>query len=169
LYPLARHQGLVVELMEDEVLVYDRQTHHAHHLNRTVKEVWRACDGTRSEAQLLEHVSASLGREFDRGQLEQALHQLEHAGLLERDAGTEQTTREKRSTARPRSLSRRRLLKGIAVAVPVITTILTPTIADAASCSGAVVRCTRQTIGQPCRRGNRCGVCRSLGIANLCL
>lgn len=161
--PRARHQGLVVEPLEDEVLIYDRRTHHAHHLNRVVMEVWRACDGTRSEAQLVESVSAALGKPFDREQLELALHQLELTGLLERVEEVERASGETRRNARPRSLSRRKLLKGLAVAVPVVTTILAPTMADAASLCPSAVPCTPATKGLACLDPirQRCGKCRT--------
>ena len=43
--PRMREQGLVVDDLPDEVLVYDLDRHQAHCLNRTAALVWRHCDG----------------------------------------------------------------------------------------------------------------------------
>src|SRR5581483_8256515 len=50
--PLARSEGLLVESIGDELLVYDEQRRVAHSLNETVTLVWRACDGSRDLAGL---------------------------------------------------------------------------------------------------------------------
>ena len=43
--PEARKEGLVVQHLSDEVLVYDQQRHKAHCLNETAALVWMRCDG----------------------------------------------------------------------------------------------------------------------------
>ena len=43
--PVARKQGLVVQEMPDEVLIYDLDTNKAHCLNQTAAFVWKSCDG----------------------------------------------------------------------------------------------------------------------------
>ena len=50
--PMARQNGLVVQEMPDEVLVYDLDTNKAHCLNNSAALVWRACDGTNSVADI---------------------------------------------------------------------------------------------------------------------
>jgi hypothetical protein len=47
LRPRARQDGLVVQELGDESLVYDRDTDVAHCLSATAARVWRACDGQR--------------------------------------------------------------------------------------------------------------------------
>ena len=44
--PLARDEGLVIEELGDELLVYDLDVKHAHCLTPTAAKVWRACDGS---------------------------------------------------------------------------------------------------------------------------
>ena len=39
--PAAREEGLIIQEMADEVLVYDRERYKAHCLNQTAALVWR--------------------------------------------------------------------------------------------------------------------------------
>jgi hypothetical protein len=161
--PRARHQGLIVEAVENEILIYDRRAHHAHHLNHTVAEVWRACDGTRSEAELALVVSRALSAPIESTCLRLALDQLRDADLLEENGEMERTNARTRRSVRPHSPSRRKVLRSLAIGIPLVTTILAPTIADAASCTGALP-CTRFTRGQPCQDpSGQCGLCRGNG------
>src|SRR5207247_8926846 len=50
--PMARSEGLVVEQLDGEVLIYDLERHRAHCLNEASALVWRACDGTRPVPEL---------------------------------------------------------------------------------------------------------------------
>ena len=50
--PVARKEGLVIQEMPDEVLVYDLETNKAHCLNKTAAFVWNACDGKNSVAEI---------------------------------------------------------------------------------------------------------------------
>jgi hypothetical protein len=45
--PVARDQGLVIQELGDESLVYDRETDVAHCLGAVATRVWRACNGER--------------------------------------------------------------------------------------------------------------------------
>lgn len=58
--PQARDEGLVIQELDDEVLVYDLDRHRSHCLNRTAALVWRHCDGKTSIAKM----SALLQREL---------------------------------------------------------------------------------------------------------
>ncbi len=46
--PIARKEGLVIQEMPEEVLVYDLDTNKAHCLNQTAAFVWKSCDGKNS-------------------------------------------------------------------------------------------------------------------------
>ncbi len=54
LVPAARITGLVITEAKDEVLVYDTERHHIHHLNRTSATIWRLLDGRRSMSELIQ-------------------------------------------------------------------------------------------------------------------
>jgi hypothetical protein len=43
--PEARKDGLVIQDLPEEILVYDLNTNKAHCLNQTAAYVWQACDG----------------------------------------------------------------------------------------------------------------------------
>jgi hypothetical protein len=68
--PLARDQGLVVDSIGDELLVYDTECGRAHSLNVVAAAVWRACDGQRDVGQLAEFTG------FDVSAVELALNNL---------------------------------------------------------------------------------------------
>jgi len=50
--PVARKEGLVIQEMPDEVLVFDTETNKAHCLNETAAFVWKSCNGTNSVADI---------------------------------------------------------------------------------------------------------------------
>src|SRR5881392_893689 len=51
--PIARNNGLVVQEMPDEVLVYDLDTNKAHCLNQSAAFVWKSCNGSNSVADIV--------------------------------------------------------------------------------------------------------------------
>ena len=82
--PRARREGLVVRELPGETVVYDRESHEAHCLDRTASAVFRAADGSRS----LDEIAASL--DAPAGVREEAalaaVAALDEAGLLEAPA-----------------------------------------------------------------------------------
>jgi len=123
--PQAREDGLVVQELEDETLVYDLLSHKAHCLNRAARAVWRLCDGTRDEAALARLLGKELAGGADEDVVRLALRDLARARLLREPL-----------TARPR-VSRRRLIQrlGQAAALPLVVSIVSPTAAQAATCT----------------------------------
>jgi hypothetical protein len=121
--PRARTEALVVKSVGDEMLVYDLARHRALSLNATAAAVWRACDGTRTRAEI--GVRAGAGHALHPAVVDYALSRLDRAHLLAGpgpgDAGP--------------SLTRRDLIRrGVAVAaIPAVVSILAPTPSDAAS------------------------------------
>src|SRR2546427_2535766 len=59
--PLARREGLVIQELPDEVLVYDLDRDRAHCLNQTAAFVWQRCNGRHTTAQ----IARTLGQQFD--------------------------------------------------------------------------------------------------------
>jgi hypothetical protein len=150
--PEARKEGLIVHPLSEEVLVYDLDRHKAHSLNKTAALVWNRCDGKTSVADLAQCLGDKLKAPVDEDVVWLALNQLRKARLLQ-----EQT-----STAQKPGLSRRELIKRIgvggAMALPLITSIIAPTTAQAATQCSAVVcaagicptGCTCTANGAPC-------------------
>jgi hypothetical protein len=134
--PLARKEGLLVQELPHEVLVYDSERHKAHCLNPTAALVWKHCDGRTSVSEMARLLEKSLGTSaLDEDVVWCALNQLEKDHLLEEKlmwpAGVQPISR--------RELVRR-LGIGAAIAIPLVTSILAPTAAYAGSLpnSGAV-------------------------------
>lgn len=127
--PAARESRLLVRELAEEVLVYDEEGHRAHCLNRTAALVWRACDGGTPVPRIAERVGAQLSAHVSEEVVWLALEQLGEFDLLATNA-----TR----APQPASLiSRRRMLRrlGVAAAVslPLITSVVSPTAAEAQS------------------------------------
>ncbi len=129
--PLARRDGLLVEELGDETLVYDRESHEAHCLNRSAALVWRHCDGTTTVADMVSLLQQELDIPADESMVWLALDRVEKAQLL----------RQPPTPARPGiDYSRRAVIRtlgragGIALVVPVVASIVAPHAAHAQSC-----------------------------------
>jgi len=127
--PDARTEGLVVQELSDEVLVYDLDRHKAHCLNETAAFVWKQCDGTSTVAEISGRLAERFDASADEDVVWSAISQLEKSHLLHG-----------RVTQAPggRKVSRRDLMRkaGIAaaIALPLITSVVAPTAAAAQSC-----------------------------------
>jgi len=138
LCPIARTEGLVVQDLHGETLVYDEQTHKAFCLNETASLIWSACDGHTNVAGLklkLERLNdAPIADEV----VWLGLDQLTKQGLLQE------------SVARPAgmlpAMSRRAAIRALGltavIAIPTVTAIVAPTAAQAATGGGAGIACT---------------------------
>jgi hypothetical protein len=117
--PKARQQGLVVQEMPDEVLIYDLDTDKAHCLNKSAALVWRSCDGTRSVADIVREFESTGAGKINEDFVWVALDQLSENSLLEEGVAP-----------RFAGQSRRQVLKTIglasAVAIPVIASLVAP-------------------------------------------
>jgi hypothetical protein len=144
----ARHSGLAVRDLNDEVVVYDKERHQAHCLNRTAAFVFRHADGQRTAAD----IAALLGPGAGEDLVHVALDQLAAAGLLENGAAPH--------TAAP---SRREVLRqvglGAAVLAPAVATLLVPTPAEAAATCIPASSCTSSNVGQACYNSNPAAEC----------
>jgi hypothetical protein len=153
LIPAARKADLVVEEVPGETLVYDLKSHKAHCLNRTAALVWKHCDGKRTAEQVARKVETELGTPVSAEVVWLAVEQLGRLRLLqepvERAPGTGRISRRE---------AVRRLGISAAVALPIITSILTPTAVQAASagpCGAFNAPCGGAN--PPCCAGLFCG------------
>ncbi|HST54122.1 MAG TPA: PqqD family protein [Pyrinomonadaceae bacterium] len=135
--PLARAEGLVVRELPEEVLVYDLDTHRAMCLNRTAALVWKSCDGRNDVAAIARALRAEFGAHVPEEVVWLALER------LSRDRLIAERVRRPASLA---GLSRRDVIKKVglaaAVALPVVSAIVAPTTAEAASCLPTGSACT---------------------------
>lgn len=140
-HPLARKEGLIIQAIGNELVVYDSSAKQAHNLNATATKVWKLCNGKRSVSEIAQIAGRELHQPVSEQVLWYALARLEEYGLLESTVSV--------PTAMA-GISRREFLTKFAVAaaiVPVVKTMKVPGPAQA----GSFARC-----GDPCDSSTVC-------------
>lgn len=136
---LARHDELVVQELPDEVLVYDLRKHKAHCLNPTAAFVWKHCDGQKTTAEMARLMEKEWGKPVSEDVIWMALKQLSKADLLKqeivRPAGVADVSR--RAAVRKLGLA-------TALALPLITSIVSPAAAALASIPAVCQSCVKK-------------------------
>jgi hypothetical protein len=157
--PRAREDDLVIEEVEDEVLVYDQRTHHAHALTATAADVWRACDGDTTAKGL----GARLG--LDARTTARALEELASCGLLD---STTQIDHGGNGLTRRQVTARAAKLGGAAAAAPLILSIAAP-VAEAAP-TPTIAQCAQyhDHACNPCATVCGCCCCCQAGPCKTC-
>ncbi len=125
--PRARKESLVITEIPDEVLVYDLKNDKAHCLNRPAAVVWANCDGKKTIAQVSQALECELGSPVNDETVWIAIDSLARHGLLHDPIN--------KVAHKPR-FSRRNAIRAIALAglaIPIITSIVAPGPAQAAS------------------------------------
>jgi hypothetical protein len=150
--PQARRSGLIIQEVDSEILIYDQETDKAHCLNQTAAKVWKYCDGETTLLDACSALSSELETEVDQKLVWYAVDQFSKDNLLEKEivppafiiAG----------------MSRRQMVRnlglGAIVVVPLVTSIVAPTPAQAATCVQP---------GNPCGTSGQCcsGLCSGPG------
>lgn len=141
--PTARKEGLVIQELSDEVLVYDLSSNKAHCLNQTAAFVWKACDGKNSIGEIVTNFEKQTGDKVSEDLIWLAIDQLNEKKLLMEEM--------------PRKFegqNRRQVLKKIGlasvIALPIVASLTAPTAALAVTCSGTVGSCVGCPDGTPC-------------------
>ena len=127
--PVARKQGLVVQEMPEEVLIYDLDTNKAHCLNKTAAFVWKSCDGNKSIADITKSFESDFGSPVEEDLVWLAIEQLNDKNLLNENLPTNF-----------KGQNRREVIKKIGfaavVALPIVASLTAPSSALAtASCA----------------------------------
>jgi hypothetical protein len=150
LKPCARADGIVVQALPDEVLVYDLERHKAHCLNHTAALVWKCCDGQTAVSEMPHILERETHTPVPEDVVWLALQQLGKARLL-----AEQIHAPRGGDKVSRREVMRRLGWGAVVALPLVTSIVAPTAVEAASCLST---------GSVCSSSAQCcsGVCSAL-------
>jgi hypothetical protein len=148
--PRRRETGIVVREISDEVLVYDLGTHKAHCLNATATLVWKKCDGQTSIPQLAQLLEQELKGSVNDDVIWLAIDELEKCQLLEQAP----------AVLKQSGMSRRALIRKLglatAVALPIVTSLVAPTPAQAATCLPSGQACSTSAqccIGLNCITG----------------
>ena len=137
--PVARRDGLLIRELKDEMLVYARDEHRAHCLNRTAATVFRNADGTRTVSDLALLLAPRCDPRAAEAVVGETLARLAEAGLLE--AGPAAAGWSRREVFR-------RVGIGAAILLPAVASIVAPTPAEAAAT--CVSRCAGQADGTSC-------------------
>lgn len=135
--PLARQDGLKIQPIADETLIFDTASEKAFVLNPSAAAVWRACNGQRTIPQLVRHLSRETPT--DEQTVWYALAQLSEL-LREPVTPPPEFTR----------LSRRKFLQqtglvAAAAAVPIVISMVAPPPAAAASVINFCCLCNNGT------------------------
>jgi hypothetical protein len=137
--PVARKDGIVVQDVDDELLVYDLRSNRAHCLTESAAFIWNCCDGGTSVEQMRQKIKERFGTEVSEDFVLLALEELGREGLLESSVETGLG-----------KISRREALRkvgvGTMIALPLVASLAVPNTALAvASC-----------VGQLCSNSNPC-------------
>ncbi|MCP9496528.1 MAG: PqqD family protein [Pyrinomonadaceae bacterium MAG19_C2-C3] len=156
--PTARTEGLVVQNLHGETLVYDEQTHKALCLNETASLIWAACDGRTDVAGLKRKLERLNDAPIADEVVWLGLDQLTKQGLLKEIVV--------RPAGMPSGVSRRAALRTLgitaAIAIPTVTAIIAPTAAQAATGGAPGSGCTPGSTTQ-CQTG----VCPPSGLCGV--
>jgi hypothetical protein len=149
--PQARKEGLVIQELPDEVLIYDLERDKAHCLNQTAALIWKHCDGNTGIAQLTEIAAGASALPGDEEVVWLALEQLSKARLL-----SEAVKRQESKKPMTRREVIRRIGLGAAAAIPVVTSIVAPMAAQAATLlpSGSPCSSPAQCVNGSCAAGH---------------
>src|ERR1700687_1560216 len=136
--PRARREGLVIQELPDEVLVYDRERDKAHCLNQTAALVWGYCDGKTPVPMMARHLERDLNtNKVDERIVWYALDQLSKDHLLEEGFVAPTLLG---------GMTRRQMVRAMGVAaviaVPLVTSLVAPTPAQAATCFPSGTNCS---------------------------
>lgn len=159
-FPTARTNGLVVQEVPEEVLVYDLESDKAHCLNQTAAMVWKACDGKTSVPEIAGIIGSQTGNAVSDDLVWLAIDQLSEHRLLETEVRSHYAGE-----------SRRQVLKKIGlasmIALPIIASLAAPkSVLASTSCLcplGPNVNGDLQCQGQPvcaapiCQPNSVCG------------
>lgn len=145
--PVARKEGMVIQEMPNEVLVYDLETNKAHCLNQTAAAVWKSCDGKNTAADITNLLAKSSGNPVEEDMIWLAIDQLNEKNLLEAPI-----------TPNFNGQTRREVIKkvGLAavIALPLISSLAAPKAAHAG---------TTCPTGQACTTNADCPNCACIG------
>jgi hypothetical protein len=163
--PQARQDGLLVETVGEELLLYDQNIHTAHCLSPIAACVWRHCDGEHDATELARLVGASESLVAD------ALHELREKDLLAAEPGLMQST--VHGISRREAIGRVARYGAAAAAAPLIVsaTAATPAMASSGELTATCMKaestcclCNNGTTGysglkdqEACEQAGRCG------------
>lgn len=165
--PGARRDGLLIEDLGDESVVYDTKRKEAHCLSPVAAAVFARCDGASSLAMIADQVTASRGEPLDVTEVAGAVAQLEERELLASGSLEQDGRRTRREV-----LGKTAAVGAVAASAPLITSIVAPTAALAASGCNIGATCTTDSecgaTHPSCGGTCGCGPCTGTGGGKVC-
>jgi hypothetical protein len=176
--PVARTEGLLVETVGEETVVYDLDTKEAHCLKSLAAAVFMYADGNRTACDIAELAAYRMGTPVTEAEVADAVTQLESRALL--DAGPLLI---RDGLSRREFGSRAAKIAGVMTATPLIASVMAPAASAALSqvptgeccghapdnCAGGNPLCESghccQNVGGP---GHECNACKCVGLKNDC-
>lgn len=145
--PVARQEGLVIQEMPDEILVFDLETNKAHCLNQTAAFVWKSCDGVNSVSEIARLFGDESGKPVQEDLVWLAIDQLNENNLLAEQVKADFKNQTRREVIKKIGLA-------AVIALPIVSSLVAPTAALAVTCSSS-------TNTTPCGTAGICcnGVC----------
>lgn len=134
--PRARKRQLITKEIAGELIIYDRESDRVHCLNSTAAFVWTHCDGQTNVATITKLLEDEIKIPVEQEIVLYALEQLNKFKLLDDSYAM---------IAPKHAVSRRAVMRlGVATAlsVPLISSIVAPTAAQAASCLSTGSSCS---------------------------
>jgi hypothetical protein len=163
-FPKTRDHQLVVQELKDEVLIYDLNINKTYCLNETSAAIWNLCDGNNSISDITSQLSKRLKQPVTDNLIYLALDQFKEENLLSDNETVE---------IKFDGLSRRDVIRKVGfaslIALPVISSLVAPTAAMAASGAG-ICRTSNQSCTPPASTGNCCSglYCPPAGGCDTC-
>ena len=128
LNPQAKTEGLVIQELPDELLVYDLEKNKAYDLNQTSALVWQNCDGKKSISEIAQVLEKTLNQKVPDELVWLSLAKLKKEDLVNFD---------EKSFADFSGMNRRELIKRATfaslVALPIVVSLVAPMPIHAAS------------------------------------
>src|SRR4051794_36138143 len=156
--PAARSDGLLIEPIGDETVIYDTESKEAHCLRPLAAIVFGCCDGRATVGEIASAAHRRLGDPVSDSQVADAITQLERLGLLQ-TALVVRTGGGLVATS-GRGVSRREMLRRVgfagaatAVGTSLVTSIVAP---NAFAASGIPAGCTGCAKNSDCLSGHCC-------------
>jgi hypothetical protein len=127
-HPVARDQGLLIETVADETVIYDLETKQAHCLKALAAAAFAYADGKNTAAEIAELASYRLGHAVTETEVAEAISQLGDCGLLDTSLVIHNGSN---GISRRDAVKRIGAVAGAVAAAPLITSIIAPTAAMA--------------------------------------
>ena len=171
-FPAARGEGLLVETVGDETVVYDLETKEAHCLKPLAAVVFAHADGKTSAKEIASFAEERIGEPITEAQIQEAVAQLEASALLDMPLVVHN------GLSRRQMMGKTAAAAGALTGASLITSVAAPLAAmsgsglppgaccgPAANCNGDNNKCASHHC---CQSGKACNQCKCTDNDNNC-